>query len=175
MVIFPYLLRILTSVAYCKSTGNLLRVREFFISVQFPCVNRLNASHIAAKVSGRRHLLESVLIVMNMCKNLSITDISKLSGLTRRTVYRAFTGRSTPDSLIRIQTAIYKITGRKIPVMDISMGQYSSDYFIKKICKKIKPRKHGITCEVTAYSCGVYDIRPCTFCSDSYSDFRILL
>lgn len=72
------------------------------------------------------------------------------------TVYAALRGGATPDSLARIQTAIKIITGKKISVVDISMGKYSKNSFIRFISKKINVKKQGTEIDINSLFCDIY-------------------
>lgn len=85
---------------------------------------------------------------------LTVINISKLSGLARKTVYKALRGGAKPSSLLKMQNAIFNITGKKIPVIDISMGLYSNSTLINSLCKKISCNKH-VT--INANNCCTYD------------------
>ena len=105
---------------------------------------------------------------------LTILNISKLAGVTRKTVYRALRGGATRESLMRIQNAIFKITGKKIAVNEISMGQYSTNVTIKNLCdKKYKTNVINNFYETCCYA-DVYDAYDCTS-FDDHSDQYLLL
>ena len=99
---------------------------------------------------------------------ITITEIARSAGLSRKTVYKALTGKGSRTTLLKIKHAIYELTGGIVTVSDISMGKYSCNTFIKLLCKKIKCKKQGINAVYNYFS---YDI-----CDDvcgnypSYSD-----
>lgn len=113
--------------------------------------------------------------------NLTVSNISKLSGVARKTVYRALRGGATQESLVRIQNAIYKITGKKIPVIEISMGRYSRNKLLNKLCNEITDKKKRSTNVInrcvssnydSSFSCSM-DVSLDPY--SSVSDFRILI
>ena len=113
--------------------------------------------------------------------NLTVSNISKLSGVARKTVYRALRGGATQESLVRIQNAICKITGKKISVNEISMGKYSTNKIVNKLCNEITYKKKRSTNVInrcvlnnydSSFSCSM-DVFPDSY--SSVSDFRILI
>lgn len=113
--------------------------------------------------------------------DLTVSNISKLAGVTRKTVYRALRGGATREYLMRIQNAIFEITGKKIAVNEISMGKYSTNKIVNNFCNKIKCKKMKSNNEINRCICDTYDFSfsaPVDVYSDSYStvsDFHILI
>ena len=106
---------------------------------------------------------------------VTVTEIARSAGISRKAVYSAFTGRGSSTTLRKIKHAIYQLTGGIVSVGDISMGKYSCNTFVRLLCKKIKCKKQGINAVDICCSCDTYDDGDCIFSSDSISDFRISL
>ena len=81
---------------------------------------------------------------------LSVTEISKASKLSRKTVYNVFRGTASLKSVSKVKKAIYKITKKVVESDELVKGKYSNNSLIKILCKNTEKAKKCRT-SVVAY------------------------
>ena len=72
---------------------------------------------------------------------LSVTEISKVSKLSRKTVYNVFRGTASLKSVSKVKKAIYKITKKVVKSDELVKGKYSNNSLIKILCKNTEKAK----------------------------------
>ena len=67
---------------------------------------------------------------------LTISKLCKEVGVNYKQLYRALLGLGSGRLYSRIQTGIFKLTGLKVSVNDISMGRYSYSPVVRQLCNR---------------------------------------
>ena len=64
--------------------------------------------------------------------------IAKKAGLSRKTVYKAFHGTASDESVLKIKKSVYSLTGLQIPVKELLKGKYSDVGLIRSLSKSVE-------------------------------------
>ena len=99
-------------------------------------------------------------------EKLSVDSLSKISKLSRKTIYKAFHGTASNKSVIKVQKSILKLTGQLVPVKEITKGRYSDNSLIKSVCKNIEVGKKYSLISASD-SCVYHDCGSCESVSES--------